>query len=51
MSVKLKVVDAPDPMLNSPNTLLSFGGVATNTLAVDVFPAPPLVEVTCTELS
>ena len=51
MSVKLKVVDDNDPMLTSPNTLLRFGGVATNTVADEVLPVPPLVEVTCTELT
>jgi hypothetical protein len=50
MSVKLKEVDAPGPMLTSPNTLLRFGGVATNKVADEVFPVPPFVEVTCTEL-
>jgi hypothetical protein len=50
MSVKVKVVDDSGPMLNSPNTLLRFGGVATYTVADEVFPVPPLVEVTCAEL-
>lgn len=44
--MKVKVVDAGDPMLNTPNTLLRRGGMATYTLAVDVFPVPPLEEVT-----
>lgn len=46
ISVKLKVVDDPDPMFNSPNALLRFGGVATYTVAFEVFPMPPLVDVT-----
>src|SRR5271170_7706557 len=50
MSVKLNVVDDSTPILTSPNTLLSLGGVATNAVADEVFPTPPLVEVTCTEL-
>jgi hypothetical protein len=49
MSVKVKVVDPVDPILNSPNTLVRFGGVATYTVADEVFPVPPLVEVTWTE--
>jgi len=49
MSVKLKEVDAPGAMLNSPRTLLRFGGVATYKVTDEVFPVPPFVEVTCTE--
>src|SRR5580704_16397776 len=51
ISVKVKGVDALDPMLNSPNALVRFGGVATYTVAEEVLPVPPLVEVTCTELT
>jgi hypothetical protein len=50
MRVKVKVVDEFVTMLTAPKTLLRFGGVATKTVAVEVFPVPPLVEVTWTEL-
>jgi hypothetical protein len=37
-------------MLAAPKALLITGGPTTVTLAFDVFPVPPLVEVTCTLL-
>ena len=37
-------------MLPAPKVLVMLGGLATVTLAVEVFPVPPSVEVTCTLL-
>src|SRR5580700_7085684 len=37
-------------MLAAPKALLITGGPTTVTLAFDVFPVPPLVELTCTLL-
>src|SRR5437867_2975095 len=48
--VKLSDVVPPMGMVAAPNDLLMFGGETTNTEAVDVFPVPPLLELTVTLL-
>ena len=48
--VKLSDVDPFSGMLPAPNALLIVGGATTVRLALEVFPVPPSVEVTWTEL-
>lgn len=48
--VKLSEVEPLSGMLAAPNALVMVGGPTTLTLALDVFPAPPLVELTLTLL-
>lgn len=48
--MKVKLVDPFSGMLAAPNAFIITGGPATVTLAFDVFPVPPSVEVTCTLL-
>jgi hypothetical protein len=48
--VKLREVEPFSGMLAAPNVLLITGGPTTVTLALDVLPAPPSVELTLTEL-
>lgn len=44
--VKLKLVEPFSGMLAAPNAFVSAGGPETVRLAFEVFPVPPLVEVT-----
>src|SRR5712691_11066856 len=48
--VKLRLVVPPSAIEAAPNALLSVGGAITVIEALEVLPAPPSVEVTCTEL-
>jgi hypothetical protein len=48
--VKVKLVEPFSGMLAAPKALIITGGAATVTLALDVLPVPPSVEVTCTLL-
>src|SRR5882672_8025563 len=48
--VKVKLVEPLSGMLAAPNALMMTGGATTVTLALDVLPVPPSVEVTCTLL-
>src|SRR5882724_6008341 len=48
--VKVKLVDPFSGMLAAPNALMITGGATTVTLAFEVLPVPPSVEVTCTLL-
>jgi len=50
-SVKLRLVEPLSGILETPNTLLIVGGETTVKLAVEVFPVPPLEELTVTLLS
>jgi hypothetical protein len=49
-SVKVRLVEPFRGMLAAPNALMSTGGPTTVTLAFDVLPVPPSIEVTCTLL-
>jgi hypothetical protein len=44
--VKVSDVEPFSGMLAAPNALIITGGVSTVTLAFEVFPVPPSVEVT-----
>jgi len=48
--VKLNEVEPLRGMLAAPNVLVMTGAVVAVTVALDVFPVPPFVEVTCTLL-
>lgn len=48
--VKLSDVEPSSGMLAAPNALVIVGGPTTLTLAFDVLPVPPLVELTVTLL-
>lgn len=48
--MKVSEVDPFSGMLAAPNALMMTGGATTVTLAFDVFPVPPFVEVACTLL-
>jgi len=48
--VKLSEVDPFNETLAAPNALIMTGGAVTVIFALDVFPVPPSVEVTCTLL-
>src|SRR6266700_2434964 len=48
--VKVKLVEPLSGMLAAPNALMMTGGATTVTLAFEVLPVPPSVEVTCTLL-
>jgi hypothetical protein len=48
--VKLSEVEPFSGMLAAPKALMITGGPITVTVAVEVFPAPHSIEVTCTEL-
>src|SRR5258708_29379522 len=49
--VKVKLVEPFNGMLAAPNALMITGGATTVILALEVFPVPPSVEVTCTLLA
>src|SRR5258708_14939714 len=48
--VKVKLVEPPRGMLAAPKALMIAGGATTVIVALDVFPVPPSVDVTCTLL-
>src|SRR5713226_1778642 len=48
--VKVRLVEPVSGMLAAPNALMITGGATTVMLALEVFPVPPSVEVTCTLL-
>jgi len=48
--VKVRLVVPFSGIVAAPNALLMFGGLATVSFAVAVFPVPPLVEVTAPEV-
>src|SRR5882672_186825 len=48
--VKVKLVEPLNGMLAAPNALMITGGATTVTLALEVLPVPPSVDVTCTLL-
>src|SRR6266567_888458 len=48
--VKVKLVEPLSGMLAAPNALMMTGGATTVTVALEVLPVPPSVEVTCTLL-
>jgi hypothetical protein len=50
VTVKLRLVLRPTPRVAAPKLFAMVGGFTTAMLAVAVFPVPPLVEVTVTEL-
>ncbi len=50
VTVKLRLVLPPSAREAAPKVLVMLGGEITVTLAVDVLPVPPLVDVTVTEL-
>src|SRR5258708_28746522 len=48
--VKVKLVEPPRGMLAAPKALMITGGATTVIVALDVFPVPPSVDVSCTLL-
>ena len=50
VTIKPRLVLPPTPRVAAPKLFMIVGGLTTVTLAVAVFPVPPLVDVTVTEL-
>src|SRR5258708_29325777 len=48
--VKVKLVEPPRGMVAAPKAVVITGGATTVIVALDVFPVPPSVDVTCTLL-